>query len=554
MRRALQRPAIVILLLWAAVTALDLHKAFHVDDTFYLKAGQWIEQHPARPMSGLVNWGSSFLPIHTANQPPGFFYLVALTGHLFGYSEVPMHAMRSLFTLLALSCFHGIARRTTPGQALWLTALFALCPAFLVNQGLMTDIPLLALILLFIQQLLLATDRRVGMHLLFAALAVSAAMFTKYTAAPLLLLFPMVLVLRKQWRWLPLSLLPLVLIAAWSVWNLHEYNGMHLFDRKVPAPAFRDVLARGAAFITCIGAVAPFTPAMLRAMPIGSLPRLFRAWTALLLVGAAFVVAVFFGIIPEHFSDQVLRALFAANGALLLVLCASAMPRELPPARLNAWIFTLWALGLAAFVVIFSPMMASRHVLLVIPPVLLLLAPAWAQAGRRVKMLAVACTGVLGVLLAVADVQYAAFYRTMAPRIAQELPHKGKVWSLGHWGWQWYSEQAGMAIYDADTSAVATGDILVIPADIDRQLPSPTLVLEPLANWTEPPGLANFFCVEDFASMYTSGYSKLPWTLSLSHYKTITAYRVAAIRPEQQGTAVAPSLPWESGHRGPGNP
>ncbi|MBK7286908.1 MAG: hypothetical protein IPI95_07260 [Flavobacteriales bacterium] len=59
-----------------------------------------------------------------------------------------------------------------------------------------------------------------------------------------------------------------------------------------------------------------------------------------------------------------------------------------------------------------------------------------------------ACTTTLGVLLTVSDKEFAGFYRDRAPQIAREMKARttGTVWSLGHWGWQWYSEQAGMAI------------------------------------------------------------------------------------------------------------
>lgn len=61
-------------------------------------------------MSGMINWGSDPFPMHMADQPPGFFYAVALTGHLFGYTETAMHTMRSLFSRLAMLCFYRLAR------------------------------------------------------------------------------------------------------------------------------------------------------------------------------------------------------------------------------------------------------------------------------------------------------------------------------------------------------------------------------------------------------------------------------------------------------------
>ncbi len=527
----LSRATWAILLLWAAITALDLNKAFHIDDTFHLLAAQWVGQHPLQPMSGLVNWGQNPEPLHHFNQPPGFFYLVAATGYAFGWGEVPMHLMRSLFTLLALVCFHRLARRTAPGQELWLTALFALCPAFMVNQGLMTDIPLLALQLLFFYLLLVPGRMNTGLRLALAALALAAAMFIKYTTLPLLLVFPLALLLRRQWQWLPLALVPVVLITAWSGWNLHEYGGVHLLDRQGGDPSIVGIFVRTLALLTCIGAVSPFTPALLRPLLPRPAKHLLSAWLMLLGAAACLIVLVYIGTIPEIVSDQVLRIAFTLNGVLIVAICARFLPLNKPSIAADKWTLVLWALGLASFLALFSPMMASRHILLVLPPVLLLTAPALAKATKHEKTLALACTAFLGVVLTLSDKQYADFYRERAPRIAQELSgHGSTVWSLGHWGWQWYSVEAGMKTYSKDAGKLAVGDFLVIPEDYDHQELATGVEKVPVATWDQAPSLKNFFCVEQFAGMYSSGYSKLPWSLCRSHHKIITAYRVTSVR------------------------
>ena len=520
------------MVLWAAITAIDFNKAFHIDDTFHLKAAQWIEHHPAHPMSGTVNWGQDPEPIHDFNQPPGFFYLVAATGHLFGYSEGPMHMMRSLFSLLALLCFHRLARHRAPRHALWLTALFALCPAFMVNQGVMTDVPLLAMQLLFFNFLLVPGILPTGSRYALAGLTLAGALFIKYTVAPLLLVCPLVLVLRREWRRLPHTLIPVLLLVAWSLWNLQEFGHIHLLERKAGDPSLRGVFVRTLALLTAVGAVAPFTPVFLRALVPKRAGWLFPAWVAGIAAALAFSLCVYTGLIPEAGSDQALRVIFTLNGVLTTVYCVRYLPRSLAPTTADAWALAVWAAGLAFFLAGFSPMMATRHVLLIIPAVLLLIAPAMDTARFREKAIAVACTTTLGVLLTVSDKEFAGFYRDRAPQIAREMKARttGTVWSLGHWGWQWYSEQAGMAIYAQDLSRPMVGDILVIPEDYDTQDLAPGIVKAPIATWDGPPGPATFLCVEQYAGMYTSSYGKLPWNLSVSHHKVIKAYRITAMR------------------------
>lgn len=527
-----RRSAIIVLLLWAAVTALDFNKAFHVDDTFHLEAAQWIEQHPLQPMSGLVNWADDPEPLHHFNQPPGFFYLVALTGHCFGYGEAPMHAMRSLFTLLALVCFHRLARHRAPRHAMLLTTLFAFCPAFLVNQGLMTDVPLLACMLLVLCLLLVPGRMPDGPRYLLASLALSAALFIKYTALPLLPVFLLALVLRRQWRWLPLVLVPLVLLACWSAWNIHEYGSMHLFDRRGGDPSLRGIYVRSLSLLTALGAVAPFIPLFAVVLGKKIAARLFPVWAAACAVGVALVAAVYLGQLPEHASDQVLRVAFTLNGLLIMVCCSAFLLGPAAHCTTGSWLLAAWACGLLLFTALFSPTTASRHLLLPLPALLLLLAPALLKATAGTRVLAVTCTALLGVLLTLSDKAYAGFYRQHAPLIAHTLQRQttGTVWSAGHWGWQWYARLAGMPTYGTTTSPVQPGDILVIPQDHSAQALGRNLTLEPIARWAQPVSTATFFNVGQFAGLYDSSYDKLPWNLGFGHRNTITAYRVAAVR------------------------
>lgn len=520
-----------LLVLWAGITALDLNKAFHIDDTFHLKAAQWIEQHPGTPMSGPVNWGYHPEPLHAFNQPPGFFYAVALTGHWFGWGEAPMHAMRSLFSLLALACFLRLALHRAAPHAHLLTGLFALCPAFLVNQGLMTDVPLLAMVLLFACLLLVPGRLPTAWRYALAALALGGALLIKYSALPLLVVFPLALALRREWRRMPLTLLPLVVLAAWSAWNLHEYGAIHLLDRKGGDPSLRGIYVRTLGFLTALGAVAPFTPVFLGAFAKNAKAWLLPAWAAALAVAAAFIAAVHAGWITEAASDQVLRIAFTLNGVLIACYAARYLPHALEKSAAETWTLAAWALGTALFICLFSPFVATRHVLLVLPPVLLLIAPALEGIEKPIKGLAVASTAALGILLALSDKAYADFYRREAPVVAAAMRPltQGTVWNLGHWGWQWYAERAGMPTLAQPADAVAIGDVLVVPQDYDAQAIPSNLAVEAIASWKEPPSRANFFNVDRYAGMYTSGYGELPWSLCRSHSKVITAYRVVGL-------------------------
>jgi hypothetical protein len=92
----------VLCLLWIFATAINFNKAFHVDDTVHLEIAKWIISNPLHPMLGAINWSQNTAPFHQLNQPHLYFYLLAVFGWLFGFSELATHLFQSFFTLLKI--------------------------------------------------------------------------------------------------------------------------------------------------------------------------------------------------------------------------------------------------------------------------------------------------------------------------------------------------------------------------------------------------------------------------------------------------------------------
>ena len=183
------------------MTAYNLAKPFHIDDTAHLEIARWIAGHPLHPMSGMLNWGGVNEPIYDTNQPHLYFYLLAGWASVFGYSEIALHALQSLFALACVVLFHRQALRFCPGVAVWLTALLVLGPAFVVEQNLMVDVPLLALWLLFFELLLLHRDSPAQTRrYVLAGLVCGAAVLTKYSSLTLLPVLAASLLLERRVR------------------------------------------------------------------------------------------------------------------------------------------------------------------------------------------------------------------------------------------------------------------------------------------------------------------------------------------------------------------
>ncbi len=525
-------------LLWVVVTAYNLGKPFHVDDTAHLEIARWISGHPLHPMSGMLNWGGVNQPIYDTNQPHLYFYLLAGWSSLFGFSEVALHSMQSIFALACVVLFHRQARRSCPGIAVWLTALLILSPAFVVEQNLMVDVPLLALWLLFFELVLLhgsspAQTRRY----VLAGLVCGAAVLTKYSSLTLLPILAASLLLERRLRQAWTLLLPVAVLAAWSAFNWWDYGGIHVLSRGDSHLGVLRAARFTVAWVLIIGAVVPLgllVAVQSHAWLQRHERRLYAVVVAVLVVTA---VAVVSGVLPDGYADVVLALGFAADGGLLVVGLAPPVWRAVraawrEPATLRAdpslVILVLWVLGGTAFYVLFAPFIATRHVLLVLPPLLLLFGRYFgSRLSRAAKGFAIGITVLVAAGLCLGDWQFAAFYRTSASQVASSLPPTGTVWTSGHWGWQWYAEQNGMRQVDRDAVDFRPGDHLVVGDDIEAlpDLVGPRLTL--VRRITQPEPALSLFCTGRTVRFYASGL-KGPWSLSRDCVGHLSIYEVTS--------------------------
>ncbi len=499
-RRRVRDDGVFLAALWVIATAINLTKAFHIDDTAHLEIAQWIAAHPWRPMSGLLNWDDSAEPIFVTNQPHLYFYAMALVGALFGFAELPMHLLLAAFTLWAIVAMHALALRFAPDRAALLTFCVAISPGVLVNQNTMVDVPLLALLLT--ATLLATAARPVGA---FAIL--SLAVLTKYSS---LFAYPALLWaggVRRGWRTVAAAWLPLLAILAWSAFNIADYGAAHIAQRPGLGSGLWERAARWLDLAESFGV---FT------LPVGVLV-LARTGGArrIALAGAGLAFAALAGqaaagtaaVTPWLPVNLLLTASVGVVGMAALLRCiqvfgaalAAPLPwRALIEAERGSGVGTLalWLGGGCLFILLFAPFSASRHALLMVPPLFLLACqglPApraarpggWAMAGLAVYAGA-------ALFVALADRAFAGFYRDAAPlaaaRAREAAAPGAQVFYRGHWGWQWYARRTGMMEFDRARTVIAPGDILVDPVDTAVQRLPPELRFETVAVIREATG------------------------------------------------------------------
>ncbi len=543
--REIARARFAMVLAWAVAAAVNAWKPVHIDDTAHLAIAEHILRDPVHPMSGVVHWGERPAPIHDLNQPHLFFYALAATLAL-DRSLVLAHLLVSLFAGLGAISLYRLARSIDLDvrRSAWAVVAFLLGPALLPSQNLMTDVPLVSLFLVAIAGLARAArhdesgadgDRAT----LGAAFAVAAACLVKYTGLALLPVLALDARLsRKPKRYLAV-LVPILALVAWSVFNLVDYGGVHILSRPMDSAHVGGIgatvgvtIGRFGLFLVTLGAVVPFAagavPAALRSrrgrvVLAGSL-----AFVALgTLVGRGLAAYGPAEMRDESVATSLLRAAFAAAGIAVATHTALAARRlarsdDVRLARI-ASIIGAWALVTTSFVVLLSPFVAVRHVLLVVPPVLLLL-----LADGRIPATrgALALTIALGLVVALADHRYAAVFEDAAPELATEAGAGHTVWYDGHWGFQYYAERAGMRAYVPGESELARGDLVVVPTTVDHSaLAERDRARLDLRETREVPGgpLDLFRTVTTRLGFY-SVWQGVPWTLTLEPVERFEIY------------------------------
>jgi len=395
---------------------------------------------------------------------------------------------------------------------LLVTAALVLSPGFLINQNILADIPLLALLGLAV---LILTGSGVGGKTGVAGFGVFAlALLTKYTA---LFMFPALVwaSLRKR-ALLVWALLPVLALVGWSLFNIYDFGAVHILNRPANVGGLFPSPKLGFAFIANMGVFAVPVAALM--MLSGRLKWLWVAIWVASLAAYYFVVLIALNLSSEKW--MLLNAVLFASGT---IVGAAVIRRvfqllssiSVSPAGLSSWYrenfaevtLLLWLAGGTAFLATFPPFMATRHALLLaVPFFILALRSEKLITPPRTTLIVLVLWGVVGLFTTGNDIQFARFYRDQAPIVAArafELAGpEARVFVRGHWGWQWYVRQSGMIEYDSVRSKLNPGDILVDPVDISVQEVADLSEFEVLEIVSQPQSL---FTMLDTHRFYASG-------------------------------------------------
>jgi 4-amino-4-deoxy-L-arabinose transferase-like glycosyltransferase len=518
-------------------------RAFHIDDTLFIRAAQQIAKHPLDPYGFQINWDGVLTSMADVTQnPPLSSYYTALVGTLFGWSEWALHCGFLLVAIALVLGTYRLAARFT--RAPLLAALMTLlCPGVLVSaSSVMCDTMMLALWLWAVILWIEGIERKSAVCLAFSSLLIAACALTKYFGVSLLPLLLVYTLMRRSLRAALWLLVPVAILAWYQQWTAGLYGHGLLFGAADFAATQRAAttgseLAVGIVGLSFAGGCGIF--GLLYAPLLWS--RRNIAVTALLSIIAS--ASIMYGGLsiglriggPEAERSHVLTgielAFFIAAGVSLLALAMRSIWKD----RLaGSVLLSLWVLGTFLFAAYVNYTVNARSVYPLIPAAAVLLMRRLDAANilsERRTMSAVAIliviSGAFSFWVAAGDAALANSAR-QAAALSVSKAGGATVWFEGHWGFQYYMEALGARELDFSNLELKPGDFVVVPSNnIQIRSVPPQLVAArysfdlPLNNWVTTVSW------QLGAGFYASYWGPIPFAVGRVPRESYTIFRIS---------------------------
>jgi len=533
-------PEVLLTVLVLCCLTPFLGKAFHIDDTLFVWAGQQIAKHPWDPFGFTVTWYATPQPMWdvTQNPPVAPYYIAAVAGIL-GWSEVALHAAFLLPALAAILGTYFLARRLTRWPLLAAAATLA-APGFLVSStSVMCDTMMVALWIFAILFWVDGLDRGRPALLAVSSLLIAVCALTKYFGValiPLLLIYSIARQ-RRLGSWIVYLLLPVAALAGYQYWTKTLYGKGLLGGAAEYAQGYNSVDPYKALVgLSFIGGCA---------LPAFTFAPVIWSRAGILLGGAAAAIAGFLvgigvwsiphAVAPDHRNIvSVQMALFIAGGVSALALAFTDWRRHRDAGSV---LLLLWVLGTWVFASFVNWSVNARSVLPMIPAVGILLARRLETAGGHAGKLPLAklvvplvVSGAIALWATWADSSMANSARLAAQYVRDHWSTPGVNVSFeGHWGFQYYMQAYGFQPVNFRDFHVGNGDMVVIPRNSSyaepESIPSQVVASRGVLAFPLHTGLTTMSLAEG-SGFYSDIFGPLPYSFGPASSEVYTVLRL----------------------------
>ena len=250
------------------------------------------------------------------------------------------------------------------------------------------------------------------------------------------------------------------------------------------------------------------------------------------LISYGLVITSLFIPLPDATTNLIFNFSFLVTGfGLLGIIILQAKNLRKSKISKQQVMLYYWLISSFLFIIVLTPFMAMRHVLLALPAVILLSIQAMilnstfqSRYAQYVRVFVIILSISITSLLASADYWFAQIARQQANEIVKQLPSNATIWYTGHWGWVWYATVAGMSAWDQKKSQVQVGDYFVL-----NQHATKPCCLELTLLKTIPIEYSSWY--QHFATTGLYASDMRPWQYSVKPINTYWIYQVSSIRP-----------------------
>lgn len=458
-----------------------LTKAYHIDDTLFIRVAEHILTHPLDFYGFPVNWYGFEMPMYEVNQnPPLVSYFIAFASLFAGWGEFSIH-LAFLLPALALSTGTFVLARSfcsTP----WLAVLgLVLTPVFMVSAtNIMTDTTMLALFVWAVFFWIKGVDENRNIFLFAAGILAALSALAKYfgiSLVPLLLVYTF-LVRKKFDSRILFLLIPLVLLAGYQLWTQFMYGQGMLSNAMAYAAGSKpfglepllDRLILGLTFTGgCLITISFFLPFLFPLKKWMIFFALFLPIMGFLAFGTD-SIRVFH--LPQEpglsWGAWVQFCIMILSGVGIFVLVWSDLRQNRDE---KSWLLFLWFFGTFCFATFVNWTTNARTIYPMAPCMGIILARFVEKNSihlnvhmTKIVSASLIAGAIVSLSVAWADFSLANCQRTAAGLFRSQLkgyPHT--VWFQGHWGFQYYMEHHGMKPIDFQKTTFQQGDILIVP-------------------------------------------------------------------------------------------
>jgi hypothetical protein len=473
-------PMMLLAVICVASLAPFAAKAYHIDDTLFLKLAQQIQRHPFDFFGFQVNWHFTPEPMaQVTRNPPLWGYALAAAASVLGFGEVGFHCFAMVPAIFAIWGTYRLAERCT-ARPMFAAIATLFMPAFLVSStSVMCDTAMLALWMWSLVLWLEGLETNSAPKLVWAGVLMGLCAVTKYfgiSLVPLLLVYTLT-VQRRISPALVALLIPIIIFGGYQALTYVLYGQNLLYEAIVFA---RGVQTRALAVVSLwwrllmgLSFLGGSTLTLLFLAPFLLKARGLVYWAASIgvvawIIHVSYPNADIYPLIAERTRSIVLghQAVFATMGLGVIALASVDWWRRRDSISLLLW---LWVVGVYLFTAAINWTANVRSILPAVPAVAILIARELDRVGPRMTRfkiwVPIVATGIIALAVAYADERLADASRTGAADALGLVPGRpGRVWFEGHWGFQYYMEQGGATALDRNyTDEIKKGDHVMVP-------------------------------------------------------------------------------------------